>query len=102
MRRANGDWFAVADEGSLRVPIFYTASDAMLARSRDSGLECFRPVVLDEAAFKNLTTADEGGSYWLVADPLRKLKLAPRLNLQELVAFVNQPEPLARGEEGRK
>jgi len=90
------------DRGSLRVPLFHTAADAMLARSRDSGMECFRPVVLDEAAFKNLTTVDEGGSYWLVSDPLRRLNLGARLNLQELTALVSQVERVAPGEAGRK
>src|SRR5688572_32614652 len=74
MRRANGDWFALDDQGSFRVPVFHTREEAMLARSRDTGMECFRPVVLDAAAFRNLTTTDEGQArFWLVLDPLMKL-----------------------------
>jgi hypothetical protein len=85
MRRANGDWFALDDQGRFRVPVFHTSSDAMLARSHDSGMECFRPVVLDEVAFKNLTTTDEGKAcYWLVEDPLRRLSLGRPEDHQQL------------------
>lgn len=71
MRRANGDWFALDDDGLFRVPVFRSSGAAMVARSRDSGMECFRPVSLDETAFRNLTTTDEGKAcFWLVDDPL--------------------------------
>ena len=54
MRRANGDWFALDDQGGFRVPVFHSGGAAMVARSRESGMECFRPVALDAAALKNL------------------------------------------------
>lgn len=74
MRRANGDWFALDDEGLFRVPVFHSSGAAMVARSRDAGMECFRPVMLDDKAFKNLTTTDEGKAcFWLIDDPLMKL-----------------------------
>lgn len=93
MRRANGDWFALDDEGSFRVPVFQSSGDAMVARSRDTGMECFRPVVLDAAAFKNLTTTDEGKAcFWLVADPLRKLSLGRSFNRQQLEQFMMNGE----------
>lgn len=92
MRRANGDWFAMDDEGSFRVPVFHSTRDAMVARRRDSGMECFRPVVLDEAAFKNLTNTDEGkATYWLVANPLRKISHAQRLDRKQLEKFIRSP-----------
>ena len=52
MRRANGDWFAVDDNGHVRMPIFKSSGDAMIARSRDSGMECFRPVAFDAPALE--------------------------------------------------
>ena len=89
MRRANGDWFALDDKGSLRVPVFHTASDAMLARSMDSGMECFRPVVLQNDALRNLTSAEQGSAtYWFVGDPLRRLSLGRRLDRQELMTHI--------------
>jgi hypothetical protein len=93
MRRANGDWFALDDQGSFRVPVFHSNGEAMLARSRDSGMECFRPVVLDAAAFKNLTTTDEGkASFWLVADPLMKLSLGRPLDRTQLEQVMRNGE----------
>ena len=78
MRRANGDWFSIDDGGAFRVPLFQSSGDALLARTQETGMECFRPVLLDALAFENLTTTDEGKAcFWLVADPLRKLKPGP-------------------------
>ena len=93
MRRANGDWFALDDQGSFRVPVFHSSGEAMLARSRDTGMECFRPVLLDAAALKNLTTTDEGkASFWLVADPLMKLSRSRPLDRKELEQFMRNGE----------
>ena len=93
MRRANGDWFALDDQGSFRVPVFQSSGEAMLARSRDTGMECFRPVVLDAAAFKNLTTTDEGKAcFWLVADPLMKLSRGRALDRKQLEQFMRNGE----------
>lgn len=93
MRRANGDWFALDDQGSFRVPLFRSSSEAMLARSRDSGMECFRPVVLDAEAFKNLTTTDEGKAcFWLVADPLMNLNRGRSMDRKQLEQFMRNGE----------
>ena len=94
MRRANSDWFALDDNGSFRVPIFHSSSSAMTARMQDPGMECFRPVLLDEAAFKDITTADGGkASFWLITDPLLRLSKGRLLDHQELAALL-------RGREG--
>ena len=85
MQRANGDWFALDDHGRFRVPVFRDTGAAMIARSRETGMECFRPVLLDEITFKNLTTTDGGKScYWLVEDPLMKLSRGRALDTLEL------------------
>ena len=89
MRRANGDWFSIDDGGAFRVPLFQSSGDALLARSRETGMECFRPVLLDAPAFENLTTTDEGKAcFWLVADPLRKLSRGRAFDRQQLVKFI--------------
>jgi hypothetical protein len=89
MRRANGDWFALDDEGLFRVPVFRSSGAAMVARSRDFGMECFRPVAIDEAAFRNLTTTDEGKAcFWLVDDPLMNLSRGHSLDRQGLEQFM--------------
>ena len=85
MRRANGDWYALDDKGAFRVPVFHSSNAAMTARMQDSGMECFRPAIIDEAAFKNLTSTDNGkASFWLVADPLMKLSRGRALDHRQL------------------
>ena len=89
MQRANGDWFAVDDDGDLRMPIFKSSGEAMIARSRDSGMECFRPVVFDgEALAKLATTEGDTACFFIVADPSRKFKHALRLGSTELAALM--------------
>ena len=93
MRRANSDWFALDDNGSFRVPIFYSSSSAMTARMQDPGMECFRPVLLDEPAFMDLTTTDAGkASFWLITDPLLRLSKGRLLDHQELGALLRKRE----------
>jgi hypothetical protein len=90
MRRANGDWFALDDRGAFRVPVFHSSGDAMVARSRDTGMECFKPVALDAAALTNLTTTDESKAcFWLIADPLQKLSRGRALDRVELAQFMS-------------
>jgi len=85
MQRANGDWFALDDHGKFRVPVFHNSAAAMVARSRETGMECFKPVLLDELAFKNLTTTDDGKAcFWLIEDPLMKLSRGRALDVPEL------------------
>jgi hypothetical protein len=89
MRRANGDWFAIDDNGGFRVPVFHSNGAAMVARSRDASMECFRPVRLDDSAFKDLRTTDEGKArFWLVADPLLGLNRGSAFNAQQLAQFM--------------
>ncbi len=97
MQRANGDWYALDDHGRFRVPVFYSAGEALIARSRDAGMECFRPVALDEDAFVNLTTTDEGKAcFWLVADPSINLNRGRALDHAQLALI------LRNGSDGRK
>ena len=91
MQRANGDWFALADGGKFRVPVFHSNSHAMTARSRDSGMECFRPAVFDEQAIKDLTMIGGGAvSFWLVENPTLKLSRARPLDNAQLTLLMQQ------------
>ncbi len=93
MRRANGDWYALDDNGAFRVPVFQSSSSAMTARMQDPGMECFRPVTIDESAFRDLTTTDDGkAAFWLVMDPLMKLSRGRALNHNELKALLFERE----------
>jgi len=93
MRRANGDWFALDDQGGFRVPVFHTSGEAMVARSLDTGMECFRPVALDAVAFENLTTTDEGkASFWLIADPLMNMSQGRSLDRKQLQQLITNDD----------
>ena len=89
MQRANGDWFALPHNGNLRMTVFLSAAEAMSARSRNSEMECFRPVALDKRAMDALT-ADDGDTvcFCLVSDPARKLKRARAIDFAELTTLL--------------
>ena len=97
MQRANGDWFALDDRGRFRVPVFHNSAAAMVARSRETGMECFRPVLLDELAFRNLTTTDDGKAcFWLIEDPLMKLNRGRALDIPELARVLRNGNTTAK------
>ena len=75
LQRANGDWFALDDDGRLRVPVFQSSCEAMQARARDWGMLLFKPVVFDERALKELapTGGESGVSFWLADGSSTKL-----------------------------
>jgi hypothetical protein len=88
MQRANGDWFALSNNGNLRMTVFLSAAEAMRARSRNTEMECFRPVALDKRALDALA-ADEGDTvcFCLVSDSSRKLKRARPIDFAELATL---------------
>ena len=89
MRRANGDWYAVADKGNLQVPIFKSRGDAMSARLRDSGMECFRPVTFDVRALEEVKRTDGNtASFLMISDPSRHLKHGLRLAFTDLAPLI--------------
>jgi hypothetical protein len=89
MRRANGDWYAVADKSNLQVPIFKSRGDAMTARLRDSGMECFRPVAFDLRALEELRRTDgHTASFLMISDPSRHLKHGLRLSFNDLGPLI--------------
>ena len=56
-------------------------------------MECFRPVLLDEPAFLDLTTTDGGkASFWLITDPLLKLSKGRLLDHLELETLLRERE----------
>lgn len=90
MQRANGDWFAIDNHGAFRVPIFQCSGDAMIARSRNSGMLLFRPVKLTAHLLKELAPMDGSEvDFCLVSDPsigLNRGRLIQPAQLAVLVA----------------
>ena len=90
MRRANGDWFALDDDGRFRVPLFHSSRDGMAARAGHWGMQHFKPVELDGRALDNLTRTDgaDGASFWLVDNPFTNLNRGRSINHAQLTALV--------------
>jgi|SRR5215213_2048654 len=90
MQRANGDWFAIDDNGHLRMPIFKSSGEARMASSYDAGMECFRPVAFDVRALEELQRTDgETASFLIVADPSRHPKHGFRMGFTELASLMS-------------
>ena len=90
MQRANGDWFALDHAGRLRVPLFHSTHDAMMARLHNFGLLLFKPVVVD-ALFLNkiepLPGEDEV-DFLMVDDPFTSLDRGTTVRHRELAALI--------------
>jgi hypothetical protein len=91
MQRANGDWFAVKDQGRLRMPVFRSSSEAMQARGRNMGMLLFKPVLLDEHALSDITDADEGvACFWIVDNPHANLNRSRPVEHEQLVQLIRE------------
>ncbi len=89
MRRANGDWFAFDDDGRLRMPVFHSRRDAMLARLSNGGMMLFTPTALDGRAVAGLAPAGESvGSYFWLADT-SDVNRGQRIEHAQLARLVN-------------
>ena len=94
MQRANGDWFAVKNDGRLRVPVFRSNSEAMQARARNSGMMLFKPVMLDEQNLDDLLSTDTGTAcFWLVNNPSINLSNGRPLEHAQLITLIRDATP---------
>ena len=75
--------------GIFACPFFKSSGDAMIARSRDNGMECFRPVAFDACALEQLRKTDGNtASFLVVADPSRNLKHGLHATFTELALLM--------------
>ena len=90
MQRANGDVFALDHNGGFCVPLFYSSSDAMTARSRNTDMLLFKPIAVNDRLLREI--APQRGrsdvALLLVKDPLRSLKHGRLVEHAELVLLV--------------
>ena len=94
MRRANGDWFALKDNGRLRVPLFHTSQDAMLARLRNFGLLLFKPVALDARLLGEIVLVGAGSDvdFCIVNDPFTSLNRGSQVKHAQLAILMSNPD----------
>jgi hypothetical protein len=98
MRRANGDWFALDEDGRLRVPVFSSSSHAMEARTRNPGMLLFKPVILDEGALDDIaaTEGDHTAGYWLVSNPSISLRRGRPVEHAQLATLISEAAETAQ------
>ena len=87
MQRANGDVFALDDQGRFCVPLFHSSHDAMVARSRNGDMLLFKPVGLDARLLREIGPKNDV-DLMLVKDPLRNLKRGSLVAHADLVLLV--------------
>jgi hypothetical protein len=91
LQRANGDWFALNEQGRLCVPVFNSSSDAMQARSLNFEMLHFKPTKLDEHAINDLRSAkkEDSASFLIISDPSLNLTRGRSINHAQL-ALLSQ------------
>ncbi len=91
MQRANGDWFALDHYGRLRVPIFHSSYDAMMARLRNFGLLLFQPVVVDAVFLKEIVPlpGEDEVDFCMIDDPFASLSRGATMGRRELALLIN-------------
>ena len=95
MQRANGDWFALKERGSFRVPVFSSNREAMQARAFNVEMLVFKPVLLDEGALKDLepTEGQRPSYFWLVEKASTSMKRGVALSHLQLAVLSRESEP---------
>jgi hypothetical protein len=93
MQRANGDWFALEGDRRLRVPLFHSSQDAMMARLRNFGMLLFKPVSLDARLLREIVAEGAGSDvdFCMVNDPMASLKHGSLVEHSELVLLMKNP-----------
>jgi hypothetical protein len=96
MRRANGDWFALENDGRLRVPIFHTAHDALMARLRTVEMLLFSPIALDAKSLNEMVSDRGDVDFCVIDNPSASLKRGLRLPPSQLASLLNETDPPKR------
>ena len=94
MQRANGDWFALDDHGRLRVPLFHSSHDAMIACLRNFGLLLFKPVVLDARFLKKIVPlpGEDEVDFCMVDDPFGRLNSGINIERTEIALLIRSED----------
>lgn len=102
MRRANGDWFALANKEQMVVPLFHSSHDALMARLRNVEMLVFQPVALDDRLLKEIVSVNGGpaATFCLVKDPFASLKLGWPIEPEPLALLIGIREPIPRNGNG--
>lgn len=96
MRRANGDWFTLEDQGKLLVPVFHTAHDALMARLRTVEMLVFAPIALDLSLLNEIADGRTETDFCLVENPFANLKRGNTLSHAQAISLITLVAPPRR------
>jgi len=96
MRGANGDWFALENDGRLCVPIFHSTHDALMARLRKVEMLLFSPVALDTELLNEIVGGRSEIDSCIINNPFASLKRGLRLPPLQLSSLLTSADPPKR------
>lgn len=96
MRRANGDWFALEDDGRLRIPVFHSSHDALMARLRTVEMLLFSPIALDPQLLHEIVDGRNEVDFCMVNNPFANLRSGKLLQLAQLASLISSGAPPPR------
>jgi hypothetical protein len=96
MRRANGDWFALENDGRLCFPVFHSSHDALMARLRTAEMLLFSPIALDAQLLDEIVDGRSEVDFCMVHNPFASLKGGNRLKHGQLASLISSAEPARR------
>ena len=96
MRRANGDWFSLEDEGRLCLPVFHSSHDALMARLRTVEMLLFSPIALDTSLINEIVDGESQVDFRMVNNPFGSLKRGSPVTQAKLASLISCPAPPRR------
>jgi hypothetical protein len=93
MRRANGDWFSLEDDGRLLVPVFQSSHDAFMARLRTVEMLVFSPIALDVRLVNEIADGGTEVEFCMVDNPFASLKRGDNLSPAQILSFITSEGP---------
>ena len=96
MRRANGDWFALAQNDRLLVPVFHSSHDAFMARTRSVEMLLFSPIALDATLLKEIAESPSEVDFCMVDNPFASLKQGNPIQHAEVLSLIASDAPPRR------
>jgi hypothetical protein len=89
MRRADGDWFTIEDDGRLLIPVFHSSHDALMARLRTTEMLLFSPTALDVQLFNDIVNGPSKVDFCMVENPFASLKLGRTLPHAQVMSLIS-------------
>jgi hypothetical protein len=96
MRRANGDWFALEEDGKLRVPVFHSTHDAFMARLRTVEMLLFSPIALDVQLVNEIVGGAGAVDFCIINNPFASLRRGLRVPQSQLASLLTCADPPKR------